>query len=325
MLSNVIPLFLGVWTIYSATKYRSLFALSITTGLKNGAIYALIAFGFGLIYHTTQNLDLAHGDVFMLGTVSTAVILINHLKADSNTPRNWFLLSLTLILVAGIGAILSASTDLIVFRRLRKANRIAPLIASLGVSLILQDIGIKANGSGPKRFHSIIPEAPPYVSMSSGLVHAAIILSVAIPSLAMCSYLATRSHNGLAIQAVAYDYETSQLMGINVNRTITRTFVIAGVAAGIAGVIYAQEFRVSTYALGMHVGLLAYAGAIIGGVNRILGTVLGGFLIGLIEALSAGVPSGLGGRWSETAIYSVFIMMLVYRPHGLFGYKDINE
>ena len=317
--TKLIPLWFLLWLTYSAIKYPSFFITYAFEGLSTGAIYALIALGFGLIYNSTGMINLAHGEVFMMGAVVSAFLLVDLVGALSPTFSNWIWLILVLLLAMCIGALLSLSTELLVFRRLRNSNKLAPLIASLGVALILQNIGLKINGSGPKKFHSVIPEALPYTSFTSSFQRAIVVLAITIPIFAIFSFLATRSKNGLAIRAVSASYEVSQMVGINVNKTIARTFLIAGATASAAGVIYAQEFRISTYALGMQIGLIGYAAAIIGGVATIRGTIFGGFLVGLIESISNGVPSGLGYRWSETAIYAVFILMLVYRPQGILG------
>jgi branched-chain amino acid transport system permease protein len=322
--TKLIPIWFFIWLIYSAFKYPFYFGTFALLGISNGVIYALIAFGFGLIYNTTGMINLAHGEVFMMGAVISAFLLVDQLDATSTTTRNWIWLVVVLIFTMLVGSLLSLSTELLVFRRLRHANRIAPLIASLGVALILQNIGIKLNGSGAKKFHSIIPEALPYTSFSSALERALVVLMLTTPIVILFSYLATRSKNGLAIRAVSASYEVSQLVGINVNRTIGRVFLIAGATASAAGVIYAQEYRISNYSLGMQIGLIAYAAAIIGGVSSIRGTIFGGFFVGIVEALSSGVPSGLGYRWSETAIYAVFILMLVYRPQGILGHPEEN-
>lgn len=322
--TKLIPAWFFIWLIYSAIKYPFFFGTFALVGISNGVIYALIAVGFGLIYNTTGMINLAHGEVFMMGAVISALLLVDVLDATSPTTRNWIWLIIVLLLAMVIGSLLSLSTEFLVFRKLRHANKLAPLIASLGVGLILQNLGIKINGSGPKKFHSVIPEAPPYTSFLPSLERALVVLALTLPIIILFAYLATRSKNGLAIRAVSASYDVSQLVGINVNKTIARVFLIAGATAGAAGVIYAQEFRISNYSLGMQIGLIAYAAAIIGGVSSIRGTIFGGFFVGVVEALSSGVPSGLGYRWSETAIYAVFILMLVYRPQGILGQAEEN-
>ena len=323
-ISRVIPAVFIVWVIYNVIHYPRLFSIFLAKGIMQGAIYALIAVGIGLIYTTTGILNLAHGDIFMLAAVTSTTLLVDILGATSPSLTNYLYLVVVLLICVGLGALLSASVDAVVFRKLRKAPRIAPLIASLGVVLIFQNLGIIINGSGLKKFNSVIPQAPPYPELDPALKHMFYVLLLAVPALLAISYLASRSKNGLAIGAVAHDHGTARMMGINVNKTITRTFLIAGAGAAVAGVIYAQEFRLTDYSLGMRVGLLAYAAAIIGGVNRIGGTIFGGFLIGIIESLNIGIPNALGRNWSETVIYSVFILMLVYRPQGIIGYQENN-
>lgn len=320
----LIPIGFTTWVIHGAISYPEKFLIFAAEGITSGALYALIAFGIGLIYTSTGILNLAHGEVFMIAAVTSSVILVDIFGADSPSFTNFVILIFVYALIIVLGAGLSATTDLGVFRKLRRAPRIAPLIASLGIALILQNFGIKINGSGPKKINTVFPEAPPYYFLDSAVEHMLYVLAFAIPALVSFSYLATKSRNGLAIGAVATDHDTSRLMGINVNRTITRAFLLAGAAAGAAGLLYAQEFRVTDYSLGMRIGLLAYAAAIIGGVNRIAGTIFGGFFIGILQSLNIGLPSGLGRRWSETLIYSVLILMLVYRPQGIFGHHEEN-
>lgn len=322
--TKLIPVWFIFWAISSLVKYPYLFSNFLANGIARGAIYAMVALGFGLIYNVTGVLNLAHGEVFMLAGVTSASIFLNILNATSPSLINWGWFFVVFIFCIILGALLSLFTEKIVFKKLRRSNKIAPIIASLGISLIMQNIGIKINGSGRKRFHTIFPEVPGFVSLSHSLERAAVVLAFAIPVLWAFSYLATKSKNGLAIKSVSGSYELSELMGINVNKTIARTFLIAGAAAGAAGIIYAQTYRTTNYSIGMEIGLISYAAAVIGGIGHIRGTILGGFTVGIIEALSDGLPTGLGYRWSETAIYSVFILMLVYRPQGIWGYEEEN-
>lgn len=319
MSTKFIPLGLIAWIAYSAIKYPNIFAIFAAKGITRGAIYALIALGFGLIYNSTGILNLAHGEVFMLGAVTSTVVLLDVFKAGSASFGNALAFLLVFSLCIPFGAALSAATDVLVFRKLRKSNKLSALIASLGIGLIFQNIGIKVNGSGKKEFDSIFPEMPPYPSLTPAIQHMVLVLLLTIPTLAVLAWISHKSHNGLAVRAVGHDHDVARLMGVDVDRTLTRIFAISGVAAAIAGLVFAQEYRVTNYSLGLEIGLIAYAAAIIGGVSRVKGTILGGFAIGLIESLSNGLPSGLGYRWSESAIFSVFILVLVYRPHGIFG------
>ncbi len=319
--TKLIPIWFVIWLTYAAINYPFDFSISAVIGIAKGAIYALIALGFGLIYRTTELINLAHGEVFMIGAVVSTFFLIEVFNATTPSASNWILLIIVLIISMAVSAGLSLSTEVVIFKRLRGGNKLAPLIASIGLALVIQNIALKINGSGPKKFDSIVPRKPAYPTLVPELERTLVVLIFTLPIIFACSYLATKSKNGLAIRAVSESYEVASMVGVNVNKTIQRVFIIAGVSAGAAGVMYSQQFRVSSYALGVQVGLVAYAAAIIGGVHTIRGTVFGGFFVGILEALSNGVPSGLGYRWSETAIFSVFILMLVYRPYGLLGDK----
>ena len=321
-LTKLIPLGFIAWLLYSAVKYPNEFATSFVLGIANGSIYALIAVGFGLIYNTTKILNLAHGEMFMLGAVSSTFFLVELFGATSANLSNFLLLFLAVILAMVLGASVSWLTNVAVFSHLKTKQKMAPVVASLGVALIIQNVAIKWNGSGPKEFASIIPPALPYRAFWPSVERTLVVLIVTLPIILAAIWIITKSRNGLAIRAISDDDATAQLMGINVARTISWTYLIGGACAGAAGVIYAQQFQISNYSLGMEIGLIAYAAAIIGGVGQIKGTVYGGLLIGVVEALSDGVTSGLGYRWSQTAIYAVFILMLVYKPQGLWGTKE---
>ena len=321
-LTKLIPIGFISWLIYSAIKYPNEFATSFVLGIANGSIYALIAVGFGLIYNTTKILNLAHGEMFMLGTVGSTFFLVEIFDATSANLTNFALLFIAIVLAMVLGASVSWLTNAAVFSRLNTKQKMAPVVASLGVALIIQNIAIKWNGSGPKEFPSIIPEALPYRAFWPSVERTLVVLVVTLPIIIAAVLIITKSKNGLAIRAISDDDATAQLMGINVSRTVSWTYLIGGACAGAAGVIYAQQFQISNYSLGMEIGLIAYAAAIIGGVGHIKGTVLGGLMIGVVEALSDGVTSGLGYRWSQTAIYAVFILMLVYKPQGIWGTKE---
>lgn len=323
-LTKLIPLGFIAWLLYSAVKYPNEFATSFVLGIANGSIYALIAVGFGLIYNTTKILNLAHGEMFMLGAVGSTFFLVELFDATSANLANFLLLFLAVILAMVLGASVSWLTNVAVFSHLKTKQKMAPVVASLGVALIIQNVAIKWNGSGPKEFASIIPPALPYRAFWPSVERTLVVLIVTLPIILAAIWIITKSRNGLAIRAISDDDATAQLMGINVARTISWTYLIGGACAGAAGVIYAQQFQISNYSLGMEIGLIAYAAAIIGGVGHIKGSVLGGLIIGVVEALSDGVTSGLGYRWSQTAIYAVFILMLVYKPQGLWGTKE-NE
>lgn len=320
-LSRLLLVALVIWVGSSAVADPSLFVANTALGISNGAVYSLIAIGFALIYNISQLIDFAHGDVFMFSAVIGTVVLVDIGGAESSTLRNWGWFAVAYVVAIILGTVVSVATDRIVFRRLRSAPTLAPLVASIGVALVLQNIGLKYNGSGPKKIHSVIPEFLYYSTPGPALVRMAIILALTLPIILTAVFYIERSRNGRAIKAVADDIKVAPLMGINVDRVTVWAFAIAGACAGAAGLMYAQEARVVSFQIGMKIGLIGYAAAIIGGVGRIQGAALGGFFIGLVQSLIGWMPNGLGGQWDQTIIFSTLILMLVYKPEGLWGLK----
>lgn len=320
-LSRLLLVALVIWVGSSAVADPSLFVANTALGISNGAVYSLIAIGFALIYNISQLIDFAHGDVFMFSAVIGTVVLVDIGGAESSTLRNWGWFAVAYVVAIILGTVVSVATDRIVFRRLRSAPTLAPLVASIGVALVLQNIGLKYNGSGPKKIHSVIPEFLYYSTPGPALVRMAIILALTLPIILTAVFYIERSRNGRAIKAVADDIKVAPLMGINVDRVTVWAFAIAGACAGAAGLMYAQEACVVSFQIGMKIGLIGYAAAIIGGVGRIQGAALGGFFIGLVQSLIGWMPNGLGGQWDQTIIFSTLILMLVYKPEGLWGLK----
>lgn len=313
---------LVIWVGSSAVADPPLFMANTALGISNGAVYSLIAIGFALIYNISQLIDFAHGDVFMFSAVIGTIVLVDVGGAESSSLRNWGWFAIAYAVAIAVGTLVSVLTDRLVFRRLRAAPTLTPLVASIGVALVLQNVGLKFNGSGPKKIHSVIPEFLYYSTPGPAIERMAIILALTLPVILGAVFFIDRSRNGRAIKAVADDIEIAPLMGINVDRITVWAFAIAGACAGAAGLMYAQEARVISFQIGMKIGLIGYAAAIIGGVGRIQGAALGGFFIGLVQSLIGWMPGGLGGQWDQTVIFSTLILMLVYKPQGLWGIKE---
>lgn len=324
-LPQAVPLLIASWIIYATVKYPYDMAMYTAVGIGNGAIYALIAIGFGLIYNTTHMINFAHGEVFMMAAVTSVFLLVDMGNAESTTARNLILFVVIYLFSIGFGAGLSVASDRLVFRRLRPGLKLAPLIASIGVALIFQNIGLKINGSGTNEFNPVLPDKPIYVTLTSALQQTGMVLAFTLPVIIGVLIYIVKSANGRAIRAVSDDADTASLMGVNVDRIIVIVFAIAGGCAGAAGIVYAQQAQELTYHIGLDIGLIGYASAIVGGVGRTQGAILGGFLIGIVQSLNAWIPSGMGHKWSETVIYSIFILMLVYKPEGLWGIKERNS
>lgn len=322
---RLIPIALIAWLVYSAVKYPILFVTFGMLGLAHGAMYALIGLGFATTYNIGRFINFSHGDVFMIGAVSSTWLCVTVLEAVSPEWQNVPSLLVSILLAVVVCAALSLAAEVLVFSRLRGSVTFVAVVASVGVALMLQNLAIKWNGSGPKKFRSVIPEVGIYTEIHTVYPHVLATLAISVPTLIIAVLFLTKSQFGRAIRAVSDDPDAARLMGIDVTRMIRIAFIFAGVCAGVAGAIYAQEYRVVSYAIGLKIGLIAYASAIIGGVSRVSGTIFGGLLIGLIESLNAWLPSGLSYKWNQTVIFSVMILMLIYKPQGIMGSRTTER
>lgn len=321
----IIPLSLVAWLVYTAVTYPVLFAAFGLLGIAHGAMYALIGLGFGTTYNIGRFINFSHGDVFMVGAVASVWLTSRVLRADSVDTRGILAVAAGVALAALVCAALSCTAERLVFRRLLGAAPFIAVVASVGVALMLQNLGIKWNGSGTRKFDPVVPDIGLYTQLDTVIPHVVGTLVISVPALAVAALVLLRTRFGRAIRAVSDDPDAARLMGINLPRTIVAAFGLAGACAGVAGAVYAQEYHAVSYAIGLKVGLVAYASAIIGGVGRVAGTIAGGLLIGVVESLNAWLPSGLGHRWSQTVIFSVMILMLVYKPQGLLGTKVVER
>ncbi len=295
------------------------FASVTVNGLTNGMLYALIALGYTLVYGIIELINFAHGDLFMLGSVFSFAILTEALGATEPSTKNYVLLLLVLLLTMLFCAILNVTIERLAYRRLRNAPRLAPLITAVGMSFVLQWVGLKWVGSVPVNVPTVLPST----SFGFGGVEfsfkAVAIFAVTIPLLIVLTFIVNKTRRGRAMRATAQDKDASRLMGIDVNKTISFTFAIAGAAAGAAGIMYAQTIGTVAYNLGFQLGLIAFTSAVLGGVGNLYGAVIGGIIIGLIQSYNDGLPIGPGQRWSQTMVFAILILLMVYRPGGLLG------
>jgi branched-chain amino acid transport system permease protein len=211
------------------------------------------------------------------------------------------------------------------YKKLRNAPKLAPLITAVGVSFILQFIGLKWNGSAPKNFTTIIPNTAVNFHGVTIRYSALVVFAITIPLLLLLVYIVNKTKQGRAMRATAQDKDAARLMGINVDKTISFTFALGGAMAGAAGIMYAQTVGTVAYNLGFQLGLIAFTSAVMGGVGNLYGAVLGGLLIGLIQGLNDGLPIGLGQKWSQTVVFTILILLMVYRPAGLLGKATIEK
>jgi branched-chain amino acid transport system permease protein len=213
----------------------------------------------------------------------------------------------------------------VAYRRLRRAPKLAPLITAVGISFIFQWLGLKLNGSTQKSWPKVIPDGG--IQLGSVVIDwsTIVVIAVTIPLLLGLSYIVQRTRQGKAMRATAQDQDAARLMGINVNRTISFVFALGGAMAGAAGLLYLETFGTTRYDAGFQLGLIAFTAAVLGGIGNLQGAVLGGVLIGLIQGFNDGLPYGFGQKWSQTVVFTILILLMVFKPEGILGKPTIEK
>ena len=324
-----IALLVGVtiWLIWNFLAGPVQFINVGLAGLRLGAIYALIALGYTLVYGIIELINFAHGDLFMLGSVFSAIVLVNWLGAGTGGAKNWAFMVLTLLIVMALCALLNVSAERVAYRRLRRAPKLAPLITAVGISFIFQWFGLVLNGSAPKSWPKVIPEGgivlgPVTIEWSTILV-----TIVTVPLLLGLSYIVQRTRQGKAMRATAQDQDAARLMGINVDRIIVVAFALGAVLAAVAGVAQGLQNNNIDFRMGFLAGLKAFTAAVIGGIGNVEGAVLGGLVLGVTEAMATQYIPGQfgGGPWKDVWAFVLLILVLVFRPQGLLGAKEVDR
>jgi branched-chain amino acid transport system permease protein len=291
-------------------------------GLTTGCVYALVALGYTLVYGILELINFAHGDVFMLGgmftiTYATSFFGLHSGQGFAIVP----IVFATLILSMLSCGVLNAVIEFVAYRPLRSAPRLAPLITAIGVSFIIEDVGLAWKGPN----YVTAPDVFPHTKVFSfrGVDYGwnkLIVVAITIPVLLALLYLVQRTRQGKAMRATAQDKDAAAIMGINVNRTISFTFMIAGALAGAAGLCYSLYVTTVRYDQGFQLGLIAFTAAVLGGIGNLPGAVLGAVLIGLIQTWNEGLPWHMpGSDWTQSIVFSILILILVFRPEGLLG------
>lgn len=308
-----------IWVALSFIEDPTRFTQVLVIGVSNGAVFALIALGYTMVYGIIELINFAHGDMFMLGSIFSAIFLEEWLNQTRPSGKAWLLLALTLVLVMAFCAAMNVLIEFLAYRRLRNAPKLAPLITAVGVSFILQNLGIILNGSAPKSRNRVLPNTGFNVGPIEVKFKYLIVLAVTIPLLLLMTYIVQKTKIGKAMRATAQDRDASLLMGINVDRVISFTFALGGALAGAAGTLFVQVDGRTSYDAGFRLGLIAFTAAVLGGVGNLPGAVLGGFLIGIIQALNDGAPLFFGQAWTQTVLFGILILMIIFRPGGIFG------
>ncbi|MGE5335616.1 MAG: branched-chain amino acid ABC transporter permease [Nitrososphaerota archaeon] len=301
------------------TSGIGLFFQQIENGITLGAMYALVALGYTLVYGIIELINFAHGDIFMWSTVVTLVIVQR--MGITGTLVGFALVGVLILLII-VGVIVSGGLNVIIerfaYRPLRRAPRLAPLIAAIGVSFILENVAQLWRGSNFVAFPGIFP--PGAVTIGSVHINYLDIFIVVLAVLLMVGLerVIRLTRLGRAMRATAQDPEAASLMGVNIDRTIVATFFIGGALAGATAVFYNMYIGQVWFLTGFQLGLIAFTAAVLGGIGNVNGAVLGGFLIGVIKSLAIQyIPSGL--QWSDAIVFAILVLILVFRPSGLLG------
>jgi branched-chain amino acid transport system permease protein len=288
--------------------------------LTLGAIYALVALGYTMVYGIIELINFAHGDVFMVGAFVSMWIMTVPLGLSDKPIDNPAQLGIVLLIVVVATMVVMGLVGVIIerfaYRPLRHAPRLAPLITAIGVSFILQNIIQAIFSSSPIGVPQVFPRVK--LDLLGGSIGVLNIFMVVVALLLMVALqlFVGRTRLGRAMRSTAQDREAAELMGVDINQTIAITFFIAAALAGSAGVIQGLYFGSIQFNLGFFAGLKAFTAAVLGGIGNTTGAAVGGFIIAFIEVLAAQLGFS---RWSEVAVFTVLILVLVFRPSGLLG------
>lgn len=298
-------------------------------GLMSGSLYALVALGYTMVYGILRIINFAHGDVLMIGAM-VGLSVIRLLQTTCPVLPAVLVLVLATVIAMAVCALLAVLIERIAYRRLRHAPRLAPLISGIGVSLLLQTAAMLIWTRNPQMFPQLLPLEPIEVlsgeSGHAAVTHATALTTIAVALAVMLALLVLveRTRFGRAMRAVAENPQVASLMGINPNRIIVLTFAIGGGLAALAGIMMASNYGSAHFYMGFLPGIKAFTAAVLGGIGNLKGAMLGGLLLGLIEALGTGylgaATSGVfGSNYQDVFAFIVLIAVLVFRPSGILG------
>jgi len=299
-----------------------LLAQQLINGLSLGAIYAVVALGYTMVYGIVELINFAHGDVYTAGSF-VALALLTGLGVTGHTAAAGIVFGLIVVSVATmfIMGMTGVVIERFAYRPLRGKPRLAPLLTAIGVSFSIENLLQLWYGPSPVPFPQLVPN--PFFALgevSVGQMQLVVIVSSLVMMVAL-HFFVQRTKLGRAMRATAQDWMAAELMGIDINKTIALTFFIGSLLAGAAGVITGLYYGDVWFINGFRAGLIAFTAAVLGGIGNTTGAALGGFVIGFVEVMTANF---IGFQWSEVTIFSVLILVLIFRPTGLLG-QQLSE
>jgi branched-chain amino acid transport system permease protein len=300
-------------------------------GLTNGMVFALVALGYTMVYGILEFINFAHGDVFMVAAfLALTLVGLLDLGPDAGVGTVAGAVLLMIALCVAFGGTLNLVIDRLVYKPLRKAPKLAPLVSAIGVSFMLQNVGLFWGGmpmgvfggggqaAAPKAFPDLLPQTN-LLGADSGLTllpKDLLVIGASLVVMAALYGLVRFTKLGKAMRATAQDPGAARLMGIDVDQVVAATFLIGGGLAGFAAVVYSLYINTIHYQMGYQNGLYAFTAAVVGGIGNIPGAVLGGLLLGLVRAFS---DQFIGAQWQPAVLFGILIVILVFRPAGLLG------
>jgi branched-chain amino acid transport system permease protein len=295
----------------------------IINGLVLGSMYALVALGYTMVYGIINLINFAHGEVLMVGAVTSWSIITSAQESMPGVP-GWLLLAVALVISCVVAATLNFVIEKVAYRPLRNSPKLAPLITAIGMSILLQTLAMIIWKPNYKSYPNLLPGGPYNFGGAVITTTQVMVLVLTVVSLAILTYVVNFTRLGRAMRATAENPRVAALMGVKPDMVISATFIIGAILATIAGVMWASNYGTVQHTMGFLPGLKAFTAAVFGGIGNLAGAVLGGVLLGLIESIGAGyigtLTGGvLGSNYSDIFAFIVLIGVLTLRPSGLLG------
>jgi len=288
----------------------------LVNGLTLGGIYALIALGYTMVYGILKFINFAHGEILMVGTYA-GMLVYDQMRGGSAVPGEMGAFLLSLLFAMLVSAMVGVTVERLAYRPLRRAERLAPLLSAIGVSIVLMNIVALAAGTQSKAYRYPFDNTPFELASASITPHQLLIMAVSFTLMLALRLFVDRTKLGKAMRATSLDLDTAKLMGIHADRIISLTFAIGSALAAVAGVLIALDYKVSP-TMGSLAGLKAFIAAVVGGIGSISGAMLGGILLGLVETIGVailGIPVG----FKDTIAFALLIIILLVKPSGIMG------
>lgn len=303
---------------------QSQFPSLLLQGLALGLIYALVSLGYTMVYGVLRLINFANSEVFMIGTFATLYIQTNilgytNMSQPIHGGKLWFTMILSLLASMVVAAIVAVLVEVVAYRRLRAkgANRLASLISAIGVSIVLLEGMSILTGAQPKSAPRLL-EKWSFGEIAGANFRIDTMMAIVIPIIIFIflNRFVTKTRLGKSIRAVSMSEENSKLMGININRVITYTFLIGGLTTGAAAFLFMTVYENTVFFIGFNMGIAAFTAAVLGGIGNLRGAFYGGIALGLMEQFASAV---IGSAWKAVTVFVVLVVVLLFKPNGLFG------